>query len=196
MKVKELITITDSKNPKLFVKQITSETDLIDHAKKFYSVLEGGSVPRTSLNNYRVVCSTIFAHTRLTESKHITGGQQFVQLLQRLDQYDSLPIKIGSQIAIINCQLQGDSAELWGFVDPKTITKIYIDPLDHSIKQFEFNNDPNDVFPRVDNAEYNGHFLMYSAFFGDKKSAEQAITMLMLSHSDIGIRNHIKENES
>jgi hypothetical protein len=37
---------------------------------------------------------------------------------------------------------------------------------------------------------------MYSAFFGDKKSADHALTMLMLQASaDLNIRNHITEQQ-
>lgn len=180
----------------LFVKKITKEDSLIEHAKLFAKNLHLDGVPVTSKNRHTVVCSTIFAHDKnsLNESKHITSGKQVVQLLKKLDQFSKLPIKIGSSVAIINSQLQGDSIELWGFTTPKTISKIYRDPTDNSIKQFEFNNDPNDVWPRTENAEYNGHFLMYSAFFGDKKSADHALTMLMLHGSgDLDIRNHITE---
>jgi GNAT superfamily N-acetyltransferase len=179
---------------KLFVKKLTSEQELIEHAKQFAKNLVQEGVPITSKNRYTVVCSTIFAQTRksLTESKHIIGGKQVIELLKRLDQFPKLSVKVGSKVAIINSQLQGDSIELWGFTTPKTITKIYRDPSDKSIKQFEFNNDPDDVWPRTENAEYNGQFLMYSAFFDDKKSAEHALTMLTLQASgDLIIRNHI-----
>ena len=181
---------------KLFVKKLTSEQELIEHAKQFAKNLVQEGVPITSKNRYTVVCSTIFAQTRksLTESKHIIGGKQVIELLKRLDQFSKLSFKVGSKVAIINSQLQGDSIELWGFTTPKTITKIYRDPSDKSIKQFEFNNDPDDVWPRTENAEYNGQFLMYSAFFDDKKSAEHALTMLTLQTSgDLIIRNHIAE---
>lgn len=181
---------------KLFVKKLTTEQALIEHARLFAKNLPYDGVPVTSKNRYTVVCSTIFAHGKnsLNESAHIASGKQVIQLLKKLDQFPQLQIKIGAKVAIINLQLQGDSIELWGFTTPKTISKIYRDPSDKSIKQFEFNNDPNDVWPRTENAEYNGKFLMYSAFFGDKKSADQALTMVMLQSSgDLNIRNHITE---
>lgn len=181
---------------KLHVKKITSEKSLIEHSKLFAKNLTLDGVPITSKNRYPVVCSTIFAMNKnsLNESAHITNGKQLVQSLKKMDQFSNLPIRIGSSVAIINAQLQGDSVELWGFTTPKTITKIYRDSSDKSIKQFEFNNDPNDVWPRTENAEYNGQFLMYSAFFGDKKSADQALTMLVLQGSgDLDIRNHITD---
>jgi hypothetical protein len=183
---------------KLYVKKITSEQELIEHAKTFAKNLKLDGVPQTAMNQFSVVCSTIFAHgrTSLKESAHITGGRQLIQSLQRLDQFSKLPVKVGAKVAIINSQLQGDSVELWGFTNPKTISKISRDPSDNSIKQFEFNNDPDDVWPRTESAEYNGQFLMYSAFFGDKKSADHALTMLMLQASaDLNIRNHITEQQ-
>ena len=181
---------------KLHVKKIASEQELIEHAKIFAKNLSLEGVPLSSMNHFSVICSTLFAHNRnsLNESAHITNGKQFVQVLKGLDQFSQLPIKVGSSVAIINSQLQGDSVELWGFTTPKKISKIYRDPSDNSIKQFEFNNDPADRWPRTENAEYNGQFLMYSAFFGDKKSADHALTMLMLKGSDgLNIRNHITE---
>ena len=187
----------DTKN-KLFVKKLASEQSLIEHAKLFAKNLQLDGVPVTSKNRYTVVCSTIFAHDKkaVNESSHITNGKQLIQLLKQLDQFSQLPIKVGSSVAIINSQLQGDSVELWGFTSPKTISKIYRDSTDNSIRQFEFNNDPQDVWPKTDNAEYNGKFLMYSAFFGDKKSADHALTMLMLQGSgDLTIRNHITEQQ-
>ena len=183
---------------RLFVKKLNSEQELIEHAKLFAKNLSSDGVPISSKNRHTVVCSTIFAHSKRTlkESTHISSGNQAIKTLKRLDQFSQLPIKVGSKIAIINSQLQGDSMELWGFTTPKTITKINRDPSDNSIKQFEFNNDPDDVWPRTVNAEYNGKFLMYSAFFGDKKSAKQALIMLTLQSSeDLDIRNHIKEQD-
>jgi hypothetical protein len=188
--------VAEGKNTKnkLFVKKLLSEQSLIEHAKLFAKNLLLDGVPITSKNRHTVVCSTIFAHNKKTvnESSHIENGKKFINILKRLDQFSQLPLKIGSSIAIINTQMQGDSVELWGFTTPKTISKIYRDPSDKSIKQFEFNNNPDDVWPRTENAEYDGQFLMYSAFFRDKKSADHALTMLMLQGSgDLDIRNHV-----
>lgn len=190
---------TDIAENKLHFKKITSESELIEHAKKFSANLPLDGVPRTAMNRFTVICSTLFAHDRnsLNESSHITSGKQLIQLIERLDQFSKLPIKVGTKVAIINSQLQGESVELWGFTTPKTITKIYRDPSDKSIKQFEFNNNPEDVWPRTENAEYNGQLLMNSAFFGDKKSADHALTMIELQASDkLNIRNHITEQSS
>jgi len=186
----------DVEENKLYFKKLSSEKELVEHAKRFSKNLQLDGIPITSKNRHTVVCSTIFAHSKkqLNESTHISGGKQAINLLKRLDQFPNLSIRVGEKVAIINAQLQGDSMELWGFATPKTITKIYRDPAEGSIKQFEFNNDPDDVWPRTENAEYNGQFLMYSAFFGDKKSADHALTLLTLQSSeDLNIRNHISE---
>jgi hypothetical protein len=189
--------VLESKN-KLFVKKLSSESELKEYAINFSKNLSLDGVPVSSYNRHYTVCSTIFAANKktITEAAHIKNGKEFVSLLKRLDQFDSLDIKVGNSVAIINAQLQGDSVELWGFTTPKTITKIFKEPSDHSIKQFEFNNNPDDVWPRTENAEYQGHYLMYSAFFGDKKSAEHANIMLNLQAiGDLSIRNHIKEQD-
>lgn len=185
-------------NNRLFVKRLESEQALIEHAKLFAKGLTADGVPISSRNRHTVVCSTIFAYARksLTESRHIATGRQLIDLVKQLDQFQQLSVRVGSMVAIINMQMQGDSVELWGFTTPKTVTRITRDPTDNSIKQFEFNNDPNDVWPRVENAEYADSFLMYSAFFGDKQSAEQALMMIMLQSSgELDIRNHIIENK-
>lgn len=179
--------------PTLYVKSLTSQHDLIEHAKEFSRNLPFDGVPISHLNRHTVVCSSIFARTKMTESKHLKDGDRIVKTLRSLDEFDSLPIRVGAKVAILNLQLQGDSAELWGFVDPKTITKITQDSNDQSIKQFEFNNDPNDVWPRTDNAEYQGHFLMYSAFFGSNQAATNAVSHLYLTAQDIKIINHVTE---
>jgi len=191
------LEVSEGKN-KLFVKQLDSETELKEHSIKFAKNLRLDGVPISSHNRHYTVCSTIFAATKnsINESTHVAGGKQFLSLLKKVDQFDALNIKVGNKVAIINAQLQGDSVELWGFLTPKTITKIFRDPSDRSIKQFEFNNDPTDVWPRTENAEYKGHHLMYSAFFGDKRSAAQAVTLLTLQASgDLSIRNHITEQK-
>jgi len=195
MRINDVIILPVEIKNTLFYKKISSDIELIEHAKIFSYNLSVDKVPITSRNRYTVICSTIFAEGRsaLTESAHISAGKQLVKLLGKLDQFNKLNLVIGSKISIINLQLQGDTAELWGFTTPKIITNITRDSSEHSIKQFEFNNDPNDVWPRTENIEYNGHFLMYSAFFGDKKSTEYAITMLGLQMPDeLTFRNHIK----
>lgn len=191
MKIRE---ITENR---LHYKKLESETELIEHAKVFSGNLKLDGIPLSAMNRYPVVCSTMLAHLSksLSEARHISTGNQVINKMKELNQFDSLNLHIGSKVSIINAQLQGDNIELWGFTDPKIITKIYRDPSEHSIIQFEFNNDENDVWPRTENAEYNGKYLMYSAFFDNSRAAKGCIIEVMLiASSDLSVRNHIVED--
>ena len=181
---------------RLHYRKITTNQELVECAKKFVGNLkrnEGISVAET--NHFTTACSTIFAKQRsLNETApHITAGNKFLTVLQKLDQFKHLNVKVGSKVSIINTQFHGDYVELWGFATPKTITNIFTEK-DGSIRQFEFNDDPDDVWPRTENIDYHGHHLMYSAFFKDKTSADHALTLLLLQGSEnLNIHNHIEE---
>lgn len=182
---------------KIFYKKLHTQAELIEHAKKFSAALKFDNVPVSAYNRFYTVCSTAFAHVRqpLNENKIVSAGQNFIKTLKSQDQFDKLNVQIGSEVAIINAQLQGDQIELWGFLTPKTITKIFREPTSQNIIQFEFNDDPKDVWPRTENVDYKGYFLMYSAFFADRKSAEQAVMVLNLKRSeDMQIQNFIAED--
>ena len=177
---------------KLHYKKITDQSHIIEHAKIFSKNLNlFESIPKTSRNSHRVTSSFLLRENMLDMHKEI------IDAIQSIDQFKNLNIKVGSKVAIINAQIQGDTCELWGFTNPKTITKIYREPSEDHIIQFEFNNDPDDIWPRTENIEVNGKLLMYSAFFADKKSAEQALTVLHLKFpNDITVRNHLSEDYS
>lgn len=182
---------------KLFCQKLKSEDELHEYARALNQAL---LVERPSpINSHRSMCFTINlleknAINEGIEIPHIAAGQQLINTLKKYDEYNKLKIAVGTKVSIINFELEGSSVAIWGFTTPKTITKIYRDPKDKSIKQFEFNNDPSDVWPRKEQAEYNGHRLVNSAFFGSKRSADHAITMLALGNSEhLHIINYIKE---
>lgn len=192
-------TITCPGNDKMFVKKLSSKEEVIEHVKKINEkryMYE--AIAPTYKRAYHVVSSSIFAlaDKTLTESKFVNAGRNFIRQMNKLDEFNTIKPRIGSKVAIISGQLQGNSVELWGFTVPKTITKIYREPSDGSIKQFEFDNDPGSVFPRIDNAEYDGTFLINSAFFGTEESANHALMLLMLHASgDIDVRNNVVTSE-
>lgn len=128
----------------------------------------------------------------ISESTLPAEQNKFLQKFKSLDQYNNLIIKIGSKVSILNAEISGERFNLWGFVDPKVITNIRYTDGEEKILQFEFNNDPTDVWPRIDNAEFNGRYLSHSAFFRNKDEAEQALTMLAFSKpADIVLTVHI-----
>jgi hypothetical protein len=189
--------MNEMQSNKLHVKKLLSEEEVIDHVRLHTKNLALDNVPRTHRNIYPTICSTNFALSRssLNESEHISAGKKLISMLQKLDQFSKLNIKLGSKVAIINYQLQGDWCELWGFTTPKTITKILKDN-DDAITRFEFNNDSDDYWPRTEHAEYKGNLITNTAFFADKTSAEKAVSLTMLRFSDVlTIKNAIKENK-
>ena len=167
---------------------------LIEHIRSLrnWMAVEGVTAD-FEINDVKKLCSRILYPTNLTEDL-ADDRLKFIDQLSKLDQYHSLNIKVGSKVAILNAMVTGNYVELWGFTTPKRISKITVDRNDN-IKQFEFNDDPTDVYPRADLASYNGDEINHSAFFGDSKSANHAISHLGLVFSDnFMIRNHVKEN--
>jgi hypothetical protein len=189
--------LNEMQSNKLHVKKLLSEEEVIEHVRLHKKNLSLDNVPRTHRNIHPTICSTNFAlgRTSLNESEHISAGRKLISMMQKLDQFSHLNIKLGSKVAIINYQLQGDWCELWGFTTPKTITKILKDK-DDAITRFEFNNDSDDYWPRTEHAEYKGNFITNTAFFADKNSAEKALALTKLRFSDVlTIKNTINETK-
>lgn len=184
--------------PRFVTKKLLTEQEVIEHVKSFTKAKLLDGISRKEYHyNYKVICSTLFINGKHLkenlEVPHITSGKEFLKILDSLDQFNSLNIDIGSKVSIISAQLQGNYVELWGFLTPKTITNIHYE--NELLRQVEFNNDPNDVYPREDNIEYNGEPLFYSAFFDSKNSAEEALTWPTLNYpSSLKIVNNITEN--
>lgn len=185
---------------KMYVKKLTAKEEVTAHAQQVMEAKhQYENITPRWYRGPMALSNTLVALGKkaINESKHISDGREVIELMKRLDQFEKISPKVGSSVAVITGQLTGNSMELWGFTTPKTITKIYREPSDGSIKQFEFNNDPEDVYPRVDNAEYDGNFMLNSMFFSDKKSAEHALTMITLQASgDLAISNSVTEEKS
>jgi hypothetical protein len=148
------------------------------------------NVPVTPENHFTRLSSAIFESV----SKVADSGKDFLEVFKRLDQRKNMKISVGQQVSILNLRMSQDFAELFGFKTPKKITKIYREPTDNKIIQLEFNNDPEDIWPRKNLASYNGQLIMTSAFFPNAQTLEKAITMLQLSKPDnITIRTNISE---
>lgn len=183
-------------NLPLAKKTLTTEAEVLAHVKKFRREMAEAGMPASVKNDVKTICSRLF----IPEAYEVREGKDlgnlrsaFVAQLESLDEYKSMGIKVGSTVSIINANVIGEYIELWGFITPKTISKITTDG--NTIKQFEFNNDPTDVFPRNDLANYNGEELMHTAFFKTSKSAHQALIMLSLSTPNgLTIRNNITES--
>ncbi len=170
---------------------LLSENDVIDYMNHRDAMLYKINVSHEYTRNWRRASTTAI---QLCESSLPVTQNEFLQKFNSLDQYNNLNVSIGSKISIINAEISGERFDLWGFVTPKTITNIYYTKDDDKIMQFEFNNDHTDVWPRIENAMYNGKYISHSIFFGNKSDAEQAVSMLVLSRpDDITISNHIKD---
>jgi len=148
-------------------------------------------VPITPLTHYTRLSSAVFEGL----STVIDAGREFLKTFERLDQRGNMNIVVGAKVAILNIRLSQDFAELFGFKNPKKITKIYREPSNNKIIQLEFNNDAEDVWPRQPLASYNGLLIMSSALFPSASALEQALTALMLAKpQEISIRTSIVEN--
>ena len=135
----------------------------------------------------------------ITESQHpaFQNSKQFVDRFKSLDQFSNLKIQVGSKVAILMLTMSFDRAELSGFKTPKTITKIYREPTENNITQFEFNNDPDDVWPRQELASYSGEFIIHSCFFGSSTDLEHAITMLLVGAGpDLTVSVDLQESKN
>jgi hypothetical protein len=187
MKANEFIS-----NKPLHYITLLSEYEVIDYMKQRDNMLLTYlNITHNYNRNWRRASSTAF---QLYESSLPVIQNEFLQKFNSYDQYNNLTVKVGSKIAIINVEISGERFDLWGFTNPQTITKIYYTDDEDKIMQFEFNNDPSDVWPRIDNAVYvfNSKHISHSIFFGDKANADQAILALLLSSPDeVEIANHI-----
>ena len=183
-------------------KNITNEKDLIEHVKKIcQEKFDSGVKYNGQKNDWKPTYMRLAVPHRhngkLYESADITSARkEFFVGFDKLDKLQSLKIKVGTKIAAISAQAQGNHIELWGFTVPKVITRVeWADPT--TIKFVEFNNNPDDRFPKTDIATYNGDEIVHSIFFGDQKSAEQALTITLLQSSDVlDIKNHITESKN
>ena len=141
--------------------------------------------------NYRRMSTTVF---RLVEGRGdlVSIQQEFLQKFKSFDEYDLIHIKVGVSVCILNTEMSGDQFDIWGFIDPKTITKIFYTDDEDRIMRIEFNHNEDDTWPRVENAEYKGHLISHSIFLRSKKNAQDALTMLLLQKpSEINTVLHI-----
>jgi len=174
----------------LYVNPLTTESDVIAYMKRRDVVLrEYVDIEHEYTRNWR---RSSLSAILLTESL-ASAQNTFLTKFMSFDEYNKLKIKIGMQVSILNAEISGDRFDIWGFVEPKIITDIiYTD--DATISQFEFNNDPGDRWPRVENAQYNGKFISHSIFFGNTIRASRALTTLLLSKPEgIEIKTHLMD---
>jgi hypothetical protein len=174
-----------------YVKELTVD-EIVNYVQKsLIPEMRKCGVPIGPHTHFTRLSSAVFEGI----SKVVDSGKQFLETFKKLDQRKNMQINVGTSVSILNLQLSQDNAELFGFRTPKQITKIYREPTDKKIIQLEFNNDPEDVWPRQPLASYNGNLIMTSAFFPDATSLDKALSMLMLSKpNDITIRKSISEN--
>ena len=193
LKSKGDLRIAESYNI-FYVKELTTDVEIINYVQKsLIPEMRKYRVPVTPRTHFTRLSSSVFEGV----SKVVDSGKQFLEIFKKLDQRKNMQINVGTTVSILNLQLSQDNAELFGFRNPKQITKIYREPTDKKIIQLEFNNDPEDVWPRQPLASYNGNLIMSSAFFPDANSIDKALSVLMLSKpNDITIRKSISENIS
>ena len=184
----------NKKSNEFFVESLSTDKDVIKYVKEsLIPEMRKYNVPITPENHFTRISSSIFESV----SKVTDSGQDFLDVFNRLDQRKNIDIHVGQHISILNLRMSQDFAELFGFKTPKKITKIYRESTDKKIVQLEFNNDPEDVWPRKNLASFNGKLIMTSAFFPESHELEKALTVLQLSKPDsINLRTNISEERS
>jgi hypothetical protein len=185
---------SDSLLNEFYVRELSSEQQVINYVRKcLIPEMRRYNVPINMRTYYPTLSSAVFEGV----SKVISSGKDFYDIFKRLDQRNNLKIAVGQNVSILNLRMAQDFAEIFGFKNPKKITKIYREPTDNKIVQIEFNNDPEDVWPRMPLASYNGKLIMTSAFFSNAKAVEQALLTLKLSTpEDIKVNVNVMEMDS
>ncbi len=174
-----------------YVRECISRDEVINYVRKcLIPEMTRYNVPINMRTRYPTLASAIFEGV----SKVISSGKDFLDNFKRLDQRKNLKIAVGQNVSILSLHMAQDFAEIFGFKNPKKITKIYREPTDNKIVQLEFNNDPKDVWPRMPLASYNGKLIMTSAFFSNAKEVEHALVTLTLSTpEDIKVQVNVME---
>ena len=159
---------------------IESNDDLIDYAKVI-----AGNMLEYDLTNADRDWRHIFRHlVRESTNDRVT---QLIDRFKKLDERNDIIIKIGTKVSLLNMSISlnaSDKAYIYGFVEPKIITKIYRESTNNKITQIEFNNDPTDVYPRRYRGIYNGTDVDHSIFLSNKQSALHAVTLLKTGAPD------------
>jgi hypothetical protein len=174
-----------------FVESLKSDQEVIDHVRSaLIPEMRKYQVPVTPENHFARLSSAVFEGV----SASLASGKRILEKFKSLDQRGNLKISVGSMVSILNLRMSQDFVELFGFRTPKKITRIYREPTENKIVQLEFNNDPEDVWPRKPLASYNGELVMTSAFFPSARDLDQAVSVLQLSTpSEFTIRTNILE---
>lgn len=183
-----------------FIETLNTDTDVIKYVREsVIPEMRAYGVPNNQYTHFQRISSAIFEST----TKVVDSGKEFLELFKRLDQRKNMKISVGEMVSILNLQMSLDFAALYGFRTPKKITKIYREPTDNKIIQLEFNNNPDDVWPRTYQASYNGNLVITSAFFKNANEVDKALTMLELVKPDsmkikksITEDNYVKEEKS
>lgn len=157
---------------------IESNDDLIDYArviadnKRYYGI---------SAVDWR----HIFRHIVRESTNSVVNN--FISHFKSCDQRNKITIKVGAKVAILDLSISldtSDRAYLYGDINPQTISKVFREPTSEKIIKIEFNNDPEQTYPRKYRAIHQGNEIDHSIFFPSKESAQHAVTMLTLSAPD------------
>lgn len=175
-----------------FVECLKSDQEVIDYVRSaLIPEMRKYQVPVTPENHFARLSSAVFEGI----SASLASGKQLLEKFKSLDQRRNLKISVGTRVSVLNLRISQDFVELFGFRTPKKITRIYREPTENKIVQLEFNNDPEDVWPRKALASYNGELVMTSAFFPSARDLDQAVSVIQLSTpSEFTIRTNIMES--
>lgn len=118
-----------------------------------------------------------FGSSKLTESSEMNSIKPFIDSIHQLDSKKN--IKVGDAFAVLQFELNigWKEIEISGFTSPKKVSDIKLHG-NGSINYILFSD--GDRYPRLTPATYEGKPILQTAYFGDKKSAESSLSMLLL----------------
>jgi hypothetical protein len=159
---------------------LTSDDEVISHGYSLSRMLrEDFGAPVRWKTSHVKIASTIFFNSRLRESEMAENSKALIKMFEKLDQSERMNLSVGTYASLLNIEVINNEAQIWGSLEPKIISKITCEE-DH-ITQIEFNNNPDDVWPKNGNIVYNDTGVSQSAFFPTKDAANKALTIIKLN---------------
>ena len=174
-----------------YTRKLSTDDQVIDHVRAWMKV---NPMPLHLYSGYPAVCTALFWKARENHTGHIKSACDLIPIMNDLSQLSSIDIHPGAKISMIHTNLRGTQLNVWGWLEPKTITAV--EYSDDCIMKIEFNDDPSDIWPKYDNAEYGGYNLVDTMVFRDYESADMAlVTLLMHTPSNLKIINILPKVE-
>ena len=169
-----------------------SENQIKNYAKKYFEAYTIDRPFGKFVSNIKK-----FGSTKLNESKEMASIEPFIHGIHQVD--SKRTVKAGDTFSVLSFDIlfAWQEIEVSGFTTPKQVANVKMHS-NGTINYVEFTD--GDRFPRLTPATYSGKPVVQTAYFDDKNSAEQALTMLLLKVPNTwtvdtsGIESGVEEN--